>query len=135
MPILRRVVASCAAAVLLTALTGCVASAPASTEAPATDAWIGRWAGPEGTYLEISGGRGAYVVTIKDLDRSRSFQGTARDGRIAFERDGVPETLHATNGDGTGMKWLAGRSTCLTVKLGEGFCREAGDKGEASPGR
>jgi hypothetical protein len=33
------------------------------------------------------------------------------------------------------MKWLAGRSTCLTVKPGEGFCRDAGATGEAPPAR
>jgi hypothetical protein len=34
----------------------------------------------------------------------------------------VLETLEARNGDETGMKWLAGKTDCLTVKPGEGYC-------------
>jgi hypothetical protein len=56
--------------------------------------WVGRWPGPEGTWLDIS---------------------------VA---DGVRESLRATDGAGTGMKWLAGKTTCLVVRPGEGFCRD-----------
>lgn len=121
----RRAIAAFNVGVILVAMTGCQAQAPAPAAPPATDAWLGRWTGPEGTFLEITGGHGTYVITIKDLDRSRSFPGAATADRIAFHRDSVPETLRATDGVGTGMKWLAGRSNCLTVKLGEGFCRDA----------
>ena len=30
----------------------------------------------------------------------------------------------ATDGDATGMKWLAGKARCLTVRVGEGYCRD-----------
>jgi len=34
------------------------------------------------------------------------------------------ETIRATDGAGTGMKWLADRKDCLVVTVGsEGFCR------------
>ena len=33
-----------------------------------TDAWLGKWIGPEGTFMEITGGNGIYEITIQDLD-------------------------------------------------------------------
>jgi len=107
--------------VLLVASHGCTASDPAATT---TDAWIGRWNGPEGTYLELAGAHGRYEVTIKDLDAARTFAGATAGERIEFRRDGVTETIRATNGDATGMKWLAGKVSCLTIKPGEGYCRD-----------
>lgn len=57
------------------------ADSPAnSSEGPATDAWIGRWIGVEGTYLEISAGGepGAYALEMQyDLDNSGTFEGRA----------------------------------------------------------
>jgi len=44
---------------LLVAVSGCSTSDPAGT---ATDAWVGRWNGPEGTYLELAGANGSYEV-------------------------------------------------------------------------
>jgi len=106
---------------ILIAAHGCTASDP---PAAATDAWLGRWNGPEGTYLELAGGKGAYEVTIKDLDAARTFTGAATGDRVEFRRDGVTESIRATNGDATGMKWLAGKTRCLTIKPGEGYCRD-----------
>ena len=97
--------------------------APAVASAT-TDSWLGRWIGPEGTYLKISGGKGSYEITIMDLDRARTFQGTTVRDHIEFQRDGTNESLNASNGDGTGMKWLAGKTDCLRTKPGEGFCRD-----------
>ena len=97
----------------------------AAVAAPITDGWVGQWNGPEGTYLKITGGQGRYEVTVRNLDGPRSFAGTAQgEDRIAFERDGVAETVHATGGADTGMKWLAEKSDCLTVRSGEGYCRD-----------
>jgi len=91
---------------------------------PAPDAWVGRWNGPEGTYLVVAGAAGVYEITIKDLDAARTFNGFAAGDRIEFRRDGTAEAIRATTGDETGMKWLAGKTTCLTIKLGEGYCRD-----------
>jgi hypothetical protein len=102
-------------------VAGCGAG---DTQPLPTDAWVGRWNGPEGTYLEIAGARGAYAVTVKDLDAARTFEGSAAGERIEFQRDGIGESLRATNGDETGMKWLAGKTRCLTIKPGEGYCRD-----------
>ena len=88
------------------------------------DGWIGQWNGPEGTFLRLDGGDGKYSITIQDLDGPRTYTGTATDGRIEFERNGVKESLHASNGAETGMKWLADKSDCLTVRPGEGYCRD-----------
>jgi hypothetical protein len=96
---------------------------PAASVATA-DAWLGRWLGPEGTYLDVAGANGVYEITIMNLDGARTFSGSATGDGIAFERDGVRETLRATNGDETGMKWLAGKANCLTVNVGEGYCRD-----------
>jgi hypothetical protein len=106
---------------LLVAICGCTGGDPAGTT---TDAWLGRWTGPEGTYLELAGANGAYEVTIKDLDAARTFAGATAGDRIEFQRDGVAESIRATNGDATGMKWLAGKTNCLTIKPGEGYCRD-----------
>ena len=106
---------------ILVAVYGCTASEPAGS---ATDAWVGRWNGPEGTYLELAGANGVYDVTIKDLDAARTFTGKAAGDRIEFRRDGATESIRATNGDATGMKWLAGKTHCLTIKPGEGYCRD-----------
>ena len=97
----------------------------ADTPSPAaTDRWLGRWIGPEGTFLLLEGGNGTYEVTIQNLDGPRRFQGTAVGEQIEFDRDGVKESLRATDGAGTGMKWLSDKSNCLTIRLGEGFCRD-----------
>ena len=89
-----------------------------------TDAWLGKWNGPEGTFLEITGGEGKYTIIIQNLDGPKTYQGNSSGEEIAFERDGIAETIHATNGSETGMKWLADKSDCLTVRTGEGYCRD-----------
>ncbi|ARN24031.1 hypothetical protein A4W93_23840 [Piscinibacter gummiphilus] len=89
-----------------------------------TDAWVGQWNGPEGTFLKVAGSHGTYDLTLSNLDGPRSFKGTADGDTIRFERDGKPQVLRATNGEGTGMKWLADKTECLVVAPGEGFCRE-----------
>ncbi|HEX2613130.1 MAG TPA: hypothetical protein VHO02_06030 [Fibrobacteria bacterium] len=112
-------------------LLACVAllAACGKKESPAPsvklDSWQGTWVGPEGTYLKLTAKPGAgYDVVIKDLDGERSFEGAGRADRILFTRDGLQEQIQATDGNGTGMKWLAGKSECLTVKPGEGYCRD-----------
>lgn len=91
---------------------------------PAPDDWLGKWNGPEGTFLLLAGRNGKYEVTVRNLDGSRRFQGTAVGSGIEFERDGAKEVIRATSGAETGMKWLASKSNCLTVRVGEGYCRD-----------
>jgi hypothetical protein len=122
----------------LLALGGCGKTAPETPPAPVVPkasvaasasaipaGWLGRWQGPEGTFLEISGGPGAYRVTVQNLDGPRSFDATAgAAGNLGFVRDGVNETLSAGDGAKTGMKWLADKRDCIIVKPGEGYCRD-----------
>lgn len=113
--------------VLTTIAADCKAKAHPTLTAPtaALRDWLGTWHGPEGTYLTlIEKKSGQYDVIIKDLDTERTFTGTAGADHIRFERDGQSEQIRQTHGRDTGMKWLADRSTCLTVKTGEGFCRD-----------
>ena len=100
------------------------ASSPAATSTPVADKWLGKWNGPEGTLLQLVGSNGKYEVTIQNLDGPRTFQGHAAGNHVEFERNGVKESLRATNGATTGMKWLSGTSDCLTVRAGEGYCRD-----------
>ena len=88
-----------------------------------TDGWLGRWDGPEGTYLQLSKSGGQYVVVIQDLDGPKSFTGLADGHRIRFTRDGKTEFITAGDGEATGMKWLADKKDCLLTKKGEGWCR------------
>lgn len=101
---------------------------PANSRSPAinapTDAWLGKWTGPEGTYLLLSRTGNKYEVTIRSLDGLDIYEGIPAGDRIQFERNGKTESVHAGNGKKTGMKWLLDKKNCLMVKLGEGFCRE-----------
>ncbi|WP_206366464.1 hypothetical protein [Sphingomonas gei] len=90
------------------------------------NAWIGRWIGVEGTYLVIAkgDGPGRYKLEMQyTLDDKGSFEGTGRDAGIAFRRPDGAQVLRATDGVATGLKYLAGKKDCLTVKPGEGYCR------------
>ncbi|MCE3253578.1 MAG: hypothetical protein K0Q67_2598 [Cellvibrio sp.] len=98
------------------------ASLPATSSI--ADTWLGKWNGPEGTFIEIAGGDGKYTINIADLDGPKQYQGTGTGNQITFERNGVTETIQASNGADTGMKWLAEKSDCLRVRLGEGWCRD-----------
>lgn len=100
------------------------ASTSGTTSAPVTDKWLGKWRGPEATFLQLDGDNGKYYVTILNLDGPRTFHGNAAGKEIVFERNGVKESLRATNGVETGMKWLSEKSDCLTIRAGEGFCRD-----------
>lgn len=89
-----------------------------------TDTWIGDWIGPEGTKLRISGAEGRYTIEITGLDDTNTYQGKSINNRIVFMRDGKEKQIQATDGLGTGMKWLSEKTNCLTITAGEGFCRD-----------
>jgi hypothetical protein len=91
------------------------------------DAWIGKWTGVEGTMLTIAktDDPGRYKLDMQyTLDDKGSFEGTGNDAGIAFRRPDGAQVLRATDGDATGLKYLAGKKDCLTVKQGEGYCRD-----------
>jgi len=101
-----------------------VPSSSVASSDPATDKWLGQWNGPEGTFLRLEGSKGRYEITIQNLDGPRTYQGRAVDAQIQFERDGTKETIRATSGAETGMKWLSDKLHCLTIRPGEGYCRD-----------
>ena len=97
---------------------------PAPAATPGPDRWLGRWTGPEGTYLDIATAPdGSYALEIANLDGPRSFAAHADGEHLEFERDGQSLTLAFTDGPGTGMKWLQDKTDCVVVVVGEGYCR------------
>jgi hypothetical protein len=125
-------------ALLLAALAGCQdrnqraessSGNPPPTSAPAppannvTDQWLGKWIGPEGTFLMLSKNGGKYVVEIHSLDGPATYDGISAGDRIEFQRNGKMESIHSGNGQETGMKWLLDKNNCLIITTGEGFCR------------
>jgi hypothetical protein len=86
----------------------------------------GRWIGVEGMVLTVSEGAGPGLYTLDmqyDLDHKGRFAGRAQGDGIAFDRDGKALLLRPTDGAATGLKYLAGKTDCLTVAAGEGYCR------------
>ena len=86
--------------------------------------WMGKWNGPEGTYLKLEKSGEGYAVTIKDLDKEERYLGVAQGMRIRFMRNNVQEHIHLGPGRDAGMKWLMDKPYCLIVKKGEGYCRD-----------
>ncbi len=91
--------------------------------------WAGRWAGPEGTYLDLAQRQAldtapsSYDIVIRDLDREYHYSGQAQGDTIVFTRNGKTETIRQGDGQETGMKWLADKKRCLIINTGEGYCR------------
>lgn len=99
------------------------ASTAAVPNAP--QGWLGTWIGQEGMVLKLAAKPGSkYEITIIDPDREDTYEGVEGHNIIYFERNGIKEQIRATDGDATGMKWLTDKSTCLTIKEGEGYCRD-----------
>lgn len=133
----RRPIAGRRAALLALALAACSGPAPEpantviQTSAGAVDAaprdFAGRWTGVEGMFLQVTAlaEAGRYRLEMQsDLDRKGFYEGTADGNGIAFDRDGKRMALRPTDGDATGLKYLAGKKDCLTVAPGEGYCRD-----------
>lgn len=100
-----------------------------SVAIPPTDAWLGRWTGPEGLFLDIQpapdGKAGHYTVANRDsLDRQADYQGVADGATIRFVRDGKDLSIRPGTGAATGFKYLAAKQDCLIVVPNqEGYCR------------
>lgn len=104
---------------------------PATPPAPADIAkveadYVGRWTGVEGMYLAVASkpGGGVTLDMQWDLDNKGMFDGSVTAEGLRFMRNGVAESAVHSNGDATGLKYLAGKQDCLTVKPGEGYCRD-----------
>lgn len=99
---------------------------PEKVVAVATRDLSGRWIGVEGMVLDVTpaGSPGRFRLAMQwDLDNKGVFDGRGVGDTIVFTRGGLREILRPTDGDATGLKYLAGKTDCLTVKAGEGYCR------------
>jgi hypothetical protein len=105
------------------------AASPASVDNKKADALIGKWTGPEGTYIDVTKNGDKFKVELKNLDGSKTYEGTAKDGVIEFVRNGKTETVKTATGVETGMKGFEKETNCVVVTKGsEGFCRKAESK-------
>lgn len=107
------------------------AAAPATAPTPADNApeeasYLGRWTGVEGMYLVVASkpGGGVTLDMQWDLDNKGTFDGSVTAEGLRFMRNGVAESALHTDGNATGLKYLAGKQDCLTVKPGEGYCKD-----------
>ena len=99
--------------------------APAATAKLEAD-YLGKWIGVEGMFLTVAkrDGGGVTLDMQWDLDHRGTFPGSVTAEGLRFTREGRDEIAVPGNGDATGLKWLAGKKDCLTVKPGEGYCRD-----------
>ncbi len=102
-----------------------VPAAPADTAKVEAD-YLGRWTGVEGMYLVVAAkpGGGVTLDMQWDLDNKGTFDGSVTAEGLRFMRNGTAESAVHTDGNATGLKNLAGKQDCLTVKPGEGYCRD-----------
>lgn len=103
------------------------ASAPISLPDQGLLDYTGRWTGVEGTFLEVQRGAGPKrfrLVMQYDLDHRTTVDAKLVADSLVFTRNGKGLALRPTNGDATGLKYLAGKKNCLTVAPGEGYCRD-----------
>jgi hypothetical protein len=108
-----------------------IIAAPVATPTPAPSTaatprnYAGRWIGVEGTYLNVTptGPSTASLEMQYDLDNKGTYPASVTPEGLRFTRGGETLLLRPSDGDATGLKWLAGKRDCLTVKSGEGYCR------------
>jgi hypothetical protein len=95
-----------------------------SVASASVNSWLGQWIGPKGTSLTLIASEEGYSLTIQSLDGPAQYIAKAVDDHIEFTRNGKTESIRATDGKGTGMKWLQEKTNCLTIQVSEGFCRD-----------
>ena len=69
----------------------------------------------------------AYELDMRwglDDEMTGRFQAIQTSESIAFERGGETLVLKSATGEETGMKWLADKSDCVMVSVGEGYCKD-----------
>ena len=105
--------------------TGSPSVTPATAGPSKPDSLVGRWTGPEATYLNVSKKGDKYSIEIANLDGPKSYEGTAKGGVIEFSRNGKTETIKTATGAETGMKGFEKETNCVVVTKGsEGFCKK-----------
>jgi hypothetical protein len=94
--------------------------------AKTADSLVGKWNGPEGTYLNVTKKGEKFEIEVKNLDGSKTYEGTAKGEVIEFTRNGKTETVKHATGEETGMKDMLKETNCVVITKGsEGFCQQA----------
>ena len=105
--------------------TGSPSATPANAGTSKVDSLVGRWTGPETSYLNVSKKGEKYSIEIANLDGPKTYEGTAKGDLIEFSRNGKTETIKAATGAETGMKGFEKETNCVVVTKGsEGFCKK-----------
>jgi hypothetical protein len=96
---------------------------------PAVQGWVGRWTGVDGRSLLIAtdpAKRAGHYRLTDHYARGATgvFDGVAQRDTIVFARPDGEQVLRATDGKATGLDRLAAKKDCLTVRPGEGYCRD-----------
>lgn len=101
---------------------------PPPVASPVADTWLGHWNGPEGLFLDLAAGTepGRYKMTLKDnLDTQADYDAETAGSGLVFMRGGKPVAIRAGTGAETGFKYLADKTDCLILVVGqEGYCRD-----------
>lgn len=101
-------------------------SPPPADAAHRYASWAGKWTGVEGMYLVIKPtAEERYSLVMQyDLDNKATVEGRDSEHGIQFTRNGEKLSLTRAAGKEIGLKYLDGKSQCLMVKPGEGYCRD-----------
>ena len=89
-------------------------------------AFVGRWRGGEGTYMNITRQGTGFVVDNQwglDEDMRGVFKADLRAEALRFRRNGVTVTVRPSIGDKINRSALRGKKDCLMVSGDEGYCR------------
>jgi hypothetical protein len=103
---------------------GSPSASPVAGNAKA-ESLVGRWSGPEGTFLNVTKKGEKYSVEVSSLDGPKTYEGTSKGDVIEFTRNGKTESLRAATGPDTGMKGFEKETNCVVITKGsEGYCKK-----------
>lgn len=89
-----------------------------------TDAWVGRWLGRGGTFLDIVPDSLNYKIVVQDSNKLREYRGSAESDRIKFTRNGVVEYIAVSEARSTGVESPEKKKNRLAIKKGEDYYRD-----------
>lgn len=118
----NRVTVAIALAVMLVSCSTPEQATPAHRHAD----WAGKWVGVEGMFVEITPDKpDTYTIRIQpDLDTLAMVTGRDGPNGIDYPWQGATKTLRAGKGSDAELRYLDGKSDCLIVETGVGFCRD-----------
>ena len=126
-PIAAALLAACSPEPSTVGNQAATAEPTVSPALPPARNYVGRWTGVEGMVLDVQPTARPDRFELRmqyDLDHRQTAPARLDGEALVFERNGGRETLRRTDGTATGLKYLAGKKDCLTVRVGEGYCRD-----------